>query len=389
MKYFPSMPPQKKKIALAVIGTLSLVALWAGISGIGVLAQERMQKFLARHGIGEAVIASFGHGSGGQAIFSDIRLDPDGFSTIDSITARVRWASLPTSDNPFSEIIVGRMTLTGEIDKAGNLTFAGLTPAALLPLGGTDNLILDAGQIDLSTPIGALQFETKFRMTRQPDNSQKIEAALWSKQFRMEMDTRWNGQILPDGKWKLSSELREARLNLEHLNFSRANGWLSVEGASLVASSVAGQIEAGQLRLGKKTAFSNVRATIEGPYDSSHIILHANVSAYKDMVVTADLRRSGGSWQVRASVDAKKADDILAFLYHLHSDLELAAPRSSILTTLLITPGNLDRIQAQAKKVTHDSVELVINGSAGNLKGEIILRWNGNMQTGAISMNPA
>src|SRR5438876_168815 len=109
------MLQSRKKFILSGLALLAALLLWMAVHGAGLLVQGRMEKFLARHGIGEAVIASYGQGSGSQIVFSDVRLDPDGFSTIDSIAARVRWPSFFLSDNPFSEIIIGRMVLTGEM----------------------------------------------------------------------------------------------------------------------------------------------------------------------------------------------------------------------------------------------------------------------------------
>jgi hypothetical protein len=247
---------------------------------------------------------------------------------------------------------------------------------------------MKAGQADVSTPIGALRLEMKYRMTRQPDDSQKIEAALWSNQLQMALDTRWTGQISRAGKWSAAAELRQARLNLPHFNLSRASGWLAFEGTAQGLSALTGQIEAGQLRIGEKSAFGDIGMTVEGPYDASHILLHGDISAYKNMVVTADIKRAGDGWQVHASVEAKKIDDLLSFLQNLHNDLQLAAPHSAALTTLLVTPGNLERIRAEAEKITYDSAELVIDGPTGNLKGRIVMRWNGGAETGIISMNP-
>ena len=187
--------------------------------------------------------------------------------------------------------------------KNGMPHFAGINLAALLPLVETDSLIMKAGQADVSTPIGALRLEMKYRMTRQPDDSQKIEAALWSNQLQMELDTRWTGQISPAGKWSASAELRDARLNLPHFNLSCASGWLAFEGTAQGLSTVTGQIEAGQLRIGEKSAFGDIAMSVEGPYDASHVILHGDVSAFKNMVVTADMKRAGSGWQVHASVE--------------------------------------------------------------------------------------
>src|SRR6202012_5232891 len=119
----------------------------------------------------------------------------------------------------------------------------------LPPLVETDSLILDSGQVDLSTPAGGIRLDIKNRMTRQPDGSQKFEAAIWGKQYQLDVDTRWTGQFMANGKWNLSGEIRDFRLALAHINVSRTNGWLSADGALLGVSTVAGQIDAGQFRL--------------------------------------------------------------------------------------------------------------------------------------------
>lgn len=379
-------PSLKKKLLLAGIGMMLGLGIWFASFGFPMLAEKRMQAFLARHGIGEASFMSFGHGEGGQIVFSDVKLDPDGFSTIGTLTARIRWPRV-LSSQPFSEIIINKLDLTGELDADGNLTFAGLNPVALFPLAETDSIILDAGKIDLATNAGNIRLDLKVRMTRQPDGSQKAEAALFSNQQEFTLDSRWDAKAASDGKWNVVADLRDLRLNLPHLAMSRISGWLSAEGSLSGISLASGQFDAGQVRIGEKTVLTPARLTVEGPYDASHMIFHADVKNYKGMSVTAEIRHDDGKAFVNTSVEAKKISDLTSFLANLHEDMQKASPRSSVLTTLLLTPGNLDRIRTEAENMTYDSVVLNIEGPAGNLSGSISLRWNGR-NTGQISMSP-
>jgi hypothetical protein len=351
-----------------------------------MLAEKQMQAFLTRHGIGEATFMSFGHGTGGQMVFSEIRLDPDGFSTIGAITARVRWPYL-LSAQPFSEIIINKLDLTGELDGDGRVTFAGFNPVALFPLVETDSFVLDNGKIDLATTAGDVRIDVKVRMTRQPGGSQKIEAALFSNQQEFSLDSRWDAKIATDGKWTTAADLRDIRLELPNLAMSRVSGWLSMEGSISGISAMNGQFDAGQVRIGDKTILTPARLTTDGPYNGGHLILHGDVKNYAGMVVTAEIRHDGDGAFVTASVDARKIDELISFLTNLHQDMQKAFPRSSALTTLLLTPGNLDRIRAEAETITYDSVVLNIEGPAGNLSGKISLRWNGR-STGQIAMSP-
>ncbi len=376
----------RKNAFLAGFALLAGVVLWFALYGFGILVEKKMQAFLARHGIGEATLASYGHGSGGQLVFSDIRLDHDGFSTIGAITARLRWPYL-LSSQPFSEIIIDKLALTGEMDADGNITIAGLNPVALFPLAETDSLILDAGKLDLSTNAGDIRIDLKLRMSRQSDGSQKAEAAVFSNQHEFTLDSRWDAKMTANGKWSATADLRDMRLNLPHLVISRVSGWLSMDGTPAGISTAGGQFDAGQLRIGDKTVFTPARLTIEGPYDASDIMLHGDITAYDNLSVTAEIKHKDGKAFVTGSVEAKKIDDILSFLTNLHEDVQKASPHSSALTTLLLTPGNLDRIRAEAAKMTYDSAVLNIEGPIGNLSGSIALNWNGHV-TGRIGMSP-
>ncbi|HTK83695.1 MAG TPA: hypothetical protein VL625_01305 [Patescibacteria group bacterium] len=380
------MNVRKRNIVLGALAAVFVLATWFALFGFGLLMQEKMQNFLARHGIGEASFMSYGHGAGQQIVFSDVRLDPDGFSTIGAITARLRWLYV-FSSQPFSEIVIDKLSLTGEIDADGNVTFAGLNPVALLPLAETDSLILDAGKIDLSTNVGEIRVDLKLRMTRQPDGSQKVEAAVFSNQHEFTVDSRWDAKIARDGKWSATDDLRDMRMNLPHLVVSRVSGWLSFDGSMRGISAAAGQIDAGQVRIGDKTIFSPARLTMEGPYDASHVILHGDVKAYNGMSLTAEIIHSEGKAMVAASVEAKKIDDMLSFLTDLREDMQKASPHSSALTTLLLTPGNLERIRTEAAKMTYDSVVLNIDGPMGNLSGVMAIKWNGRT-TGRIALSP-
>jgi hypothetical protein len=177
------------------------------------------------------------------------------------------------------------------------------------------------------------------------------------------------------------------RMNLPHLVVSRVSGWLSFDGSMRGISAATGQIDAGQVRIGDKTIFSPARLTMEGPYDASHVILHGDVKAYNGMSLTAEIIHSEGKAMVAASVEAKKIDDMLSFLTDLREDMQKASPHSSALTTLLLTPGNLERIRTEAAKMTYDSVVLNIDGPMGNLSGVMAIKWNGRT-TGRIALSP-
>ena len=383
--YFKANWRKDKRLLVGLILTLVIV-VGLSIHIGGVILRQRMLDFLKSHGVGEAYITNISRDRGDEFMFTDIKLGKDGFSTIGAIRARLRWPFILFTHS-FSEIIIDHLALTGELSPDDKLTIDGLNLNTLWPLVETDSLILNGGQIDLSTGAGALRFQGKGRMTRQPDGGQKLEGALWGSQYQLLMDTRWTILVSPRREWDDSVSIHEARLNFQDFSVGRLTGWVKATGAPNKTPVISSQIDAGEIHIGNNTTLSDVDMTMNGPWDNCHITLHGMVNNHKDMILSTDMLRGPKDTTIHASVTANRIDDLLTLIQNLHGDATLAFPRSSLLTTLLITPGNLSRIRSESARASYKNAELIVDGVPDGLSGKILLHSDG--KDIAINLNPA
>ena len=220
-------PNKAQRIGLGVAA--ALFVLIAGGFLLRASAERRVAAFLTGHGIGQALVFSDGTFGGGSVVLGNIRLDPDGDSTIGDIRATIRWPFLWTS-RPFSRVVIDHLALIGAVDEDGHPSISGMKTGPLAPLVEADSVLLNSGRLDLATPSGDLQFSMKGAATRQPDGGFKTDAAFWGSQYQMTLDTRWQGAVRPDGTWTQAADVREMKGNLSHIIWSRANGWLKIDG---------------------------------------------------------------------------------------------------------------------------------------------------------------
>ena len=323
----------------------------------------------------------------GIAIFSDIHLDQKGFSTIDNIVAKGSITGIESAT-------IDHLILTGVTKNWGIPSISGWEwPKKDLP-GKIKLKALDFKntQLDLMTPEGALRFNSDAQMTLQPDGSQKISGILHSKQNQLVLDTQWNAIMRSRNRgWTIAAEIREARINFEKLGISRTSGWLNIDGEKKTGLPLfSGQLSAGQLKFGKNTALSNINLTIDNVNGVHSLILQANVASYKNMRLTADVRDIPAAPTIEATIETKSLRDLIAFIASLQKDLETSEKSNFFLTSLLITPGNLERLERQIRRARYDTLALTVTGAPYDLVGKIVARHkkNGTVRQHVISLDP-
>ena len=259
-------------------------------------------------------------------------------------------------------------------------------------LGKMTALELSGGQLDLLTPEGALRLSGKAQMNTQPDGLQKINAIIWGKQNQLGLDTRWDVTIDPgNGTWEAAIDIREGRIDFKEFGTSRISGWINIDSKKKsTLPLLSGQVAAGQLRLGEHTLLANVNLTIDSSKDAYHIIMQGEITPYKDMRLTADITGIPTSPAIQLMIESNSLPDMISFISTLQKDMQRARGGDSFLTSLLITPGNLTRIEKEVKRARYDSLELTVTGSPYDLVGKIVARRekNGAIQRHIISLDP-
>jgi hypothetical protein len=322
----------------------------------------------------------------GFIVFNNVALDGNKFSTVETLVAKGGMSGVQS-------IAADNLVLIGEMDDWGMLEITGWSWPALLQMPKVPVLDLKNGQIDIVTPEGAIRLSAKAQALLQPDGSEKIKAVVTSEQKQLSADMRWDIITRSPGQgWTAMAEIAEGRFDLKHLAASRISGWINLEGiAGVPLPIIAGQLSAGQLRFGEKTVFINPTMTIDNVKETGqHIIMQAGIAPYPDMTLTADISGLPGVPVIDATIVTKSLPDLLSFVTTLQQDMNSTSSGDGILTSLLITPGNLARVEKEVKGIRYDRLELSISGNLYDLIGKIVAVQNkdGETRRNIISLDP-
>ena len=333
------------------------------------------------------------HARPGQIRISGISLDPDGFSMIGELKAS-GGALFPLFGEP-KRLTIDNLQLTGEWNEEHNLSFAGwsLPRHKKNDWSSIDRIVLGESIIDLDTPVGALRLKLDGDSARNPNNSSQpiFNAHLSGIQHQLVLDSQIKGTWSLASGLSIESEIREARLNLDHLVASRVTGWFALETqtASPIPT-VSGQFQAGQLGR-DNLKLNNVALTLDGPITSPHVIINAELGGYQSASLLLETKFEPAGTHIMASIETKTMDDLLAILTELRTQAQTSPILQETLMSLLITEGNLDRIRDDLKKEKYESFVLEIEGLSHDLNGKVIGKKikDGVMQRQIFSLNPS
>lgn len=367
-------------VPLVILLAAVLVPL-AWQAGRGNL-RGQMTETLSAYGFDNPRIGGFTFDDG-YAVLTDIALDPDSFSTIRAIQAATGLTGILLHGRP-EKLVIDDVRLTGAFTEETGLAISGWKKQKL-PFPDWNEIVLTGGQLDLDTSAGALRFQAKGQALRQRDGSIKLQSLIWGVQNQMKIDSALTGVAYPGGGYTWELELKDGGLNLERIQASRMSGWLTVAKKSGAMPEISGQIDAGKLNVGD-LAFSNFNLVFQGPLDKHSLIGKAQVYGLQDMTATLDVKYAAGEPQVKAIVETASLEDLLTFLTQLRS----SETRAGTLTSLLLTQGNLDRLQKEIRQLKYDMLELQIYGQLYDLAGKIIVKTfkDGTEQRHVISLDP-
>lgn len=374
---------KRRKAVLALLAALLIAAGYHVF--LPRLMKNALLKEMETFGFAPASVV-LSEARGGHAIFSDIKLGRDGFSTIANIIVAGGLGGI-------SAATVDNLILTGETDDWGMPSITGWQWPKSLAETYLQSLDINDAQFDLLTPEGAIRISSKGQMDRQPDGTQKISAIVQGKQKQLTLDTRWESAIRPEGKgWNASIDIRDARIDFSRFSASRISGWLNLDSSGgLNFPNTSGQIAAGSMRFGKNISFSGPTLTIDNKDGRQHIILQGDIQPWKDMRLTADIFNLPQAPSLQATIQTKFLPDLIAFVRDLQKDMEENGPDGGgFLTGLLITPGNLARVEKEVARARYDRLELAITGPLYDLTGKIIAlrEKDGAVQRHIISLDP-
>lgn len=320
--------------------------------------------------------------------FSNIRFDADGFNTIQSITVPKKSFSL-FSGKHFDVLALNHMIMTLSSQDLYS-TLAGIDWLSMYrPFPQIGYAAVDDAQFDVSTPLGGLRFEsTGFYNTTSPEEAVS-EGRLWADQNQMSFEGQWKGRFHDHETTIVETEIRNGRVLFDHIKADRVNGWLIWEKDSKAFPVIKGQFSAGYIRLNDIPLIGTV-LTVNGPINDFNALIKGQIKDQhqQPLIFTLDVGNKLGSITVDADVVAYKIDTILAFMQHLKALFDSDSYRSSSLTPLLLTPGNLERVKDILGKAPYDQITLKISGPLNDLDGKIIAKTkDGSLNV--ISLDPA
>jgi hypothetical protein len=358
------------------------------VVGGGALTESIMKKRLVA-GLHDAGFTAARVGdmaiSNGYAYFAPVAFDKDSFSSAGDIRIRMSWPAA-LLQRPFRDIHIDDLTLAGDIGRGPSLNITGwkLQKAPLIahltqtiPFAARfGSITLKDGRIELATPGSALTLQAKGQVERDDKaKGYRLHGSIACVQHELQADSAWNGTFGDDGTWGIDMTLGDSRFDFGELSASRVSGWLSLKrgqpGPGLPAAS--GQFDAGRLEIGR-LAFSDLTLTLNGPLDTCHILFSAAVPSYPGMHIGMDIRQAGSSPVLDAAIETDRLEDLMAFLRDVRDSRGTEPLNTSMLMPLLLTEGNLKRLEAILRQTKFDKLELEIAGPLDDLTGKIIAK---------------
>ncbi|NCC22605.1 MAG: hypothetical protein EOM26_09105 [Alphaproteobacteria bacterium] len=276
----------------------------------------------------------------GSIVFSDIRLDPDGFSSLESIVVTFNIQRI-LSTGKFSRLFLSNMTLTALLNPDGSLEIAGWKVPEFQPFVlPVEAVGFEEIKLDLDTLHGVLRFEAKGEGIVADNGTVDIQGQLWGEQAQMQLRTGWNGSFAPDGAWSLDVQVDEGRFDLGEIRAARLGGWVSAGMETLeTPPAFGGQLSAGMLSFGP-LSMQNVVAVLEGSAGDYRIVLDAQAAGTKAMTLHAGFGQEQETFFGSAELKTGHASDIPGFLAALgvaDDPAKLAALATLPLMTLKAT----------------------------------------------------
>lgn len=375
----------KKKTRFLLFLVLMSACLSGGFYASKYHVERTARQTLTQFGFNNAAISKTSF-YGSFIVLENIKLDSEGFSTIDSI--RLEWSSALPFTGKKSFIIDG-LSLTGEINAPYRLDITGWNNS--LPQSrDVPDITLNDAKIDLMTPSGAIRLQAKGLVQQQENGIIALNGALWGVQHQLDIDTRWTGSIKADGSQSYDIDILKGKLNLEHLAASRVTGkavldWPATE--SLPA--LDGTLQIGMLVLGGNP-FSSVKLQFKGPPKQQEFVMEGYIPAGNIMQGGVKIEQLEANTQIQAAINARSLDDLMAFLHQVRGNVNRSTWGVGYFMPLMLTEGNLDRIEKDMGGISYDELQLVITGDVNDMTGKIIAykKNNGSGERHIISLDP-
>lgn len=394
-----NMDPDPSSFSRPSRGPVRLVALAAGLLiALGALsflcaplvAGASFRSAMAQAGFPEARFARASAGFSG-ARFETVALDPDGFSTIQSISVTYGIRDLIFRGR-IRTLNVSGAVLTADWDPdtgpglagwAGRTDLKGSGPALSGPLP-FESVSFENIRLDMATSEGGITLEGNANLTSTPDGETALSASVEGKQYQLSLKTALSGKRVPDGSWSLEASVENGRINLKSGRFSRIDGWVSASGGPSVQPVLSGQLTAGKFAAGW-VQMQSLSATLDGTPQAPHAIVTGTAAGVPGLNLSAELRPES----LIATLNAQKPTDLRDYLTLAAKALgrpplsERSIPKGFSALTL---SARRESVPSGQPAVRRYSVTLA--DAAKSLSARSDLMWDGATLAGTLETGP-
>ncbi|MBI4030077.1 MAG: hypothetical protein HY370_00200 [Proteobacteria bacterium] len=379
---------------LTIRNTLAVAILVVDAAGMASwirshsLLQQAVEKEFHKAGFADAAVSK-PRFKKNKAIFEGIKLDQDGFSTIEALTITIDKKSLFTG-TPIEEAVISGLIINADIRKSFYPDISGWEEPDIFYFPSFKKLSLNNARLEFMTDAGSIVLDGNAQMTGKFTGERSILLTLKGSQQQMTIDSRWNIRLKAGAPWSASAEIDEMKLDLRNLRIARASGWLAMDGKKNAFPAIDGQLAAGQIKIGADAVLSDVNITSNSTPEGSHIIMQGYPAAGEKMRLTADLKSTEKGIAVAAEIEALSIQEIVSFISDLQAGLRETNDEMDFFTELLITPGNIKRLQKEVDKLRYDTLSLIMTGTLHDLSGKIVAKRekNGIVQKNVVSLDP-
>ncbi|MCB1650989.1 MAG: hypothetical protein KDI46_02960 [Alphaproteobacteria bacterium] len=260
-------------ILLAVLAFLSVVGLMALLP---YLAKRSVDKNLQSIGFQGLVLPT------PQTNFSSLRygqisLDPQGFSSIQSLDVRYNWISMLLFGQ-IERVKVSGLRLTGELDGQGHISIAGWSRAdarvnpSFLSLGAID--FSDAQLSLLSSHYGGISVVFSGGTQKETASSAAFQFDVKYTQKNLRFESVFRGQINGAERWNADMEIGSARIDYPDLKATRASGQVAFLWEKNAPVKIDGEIRTGLLNV-LGTPWQDAAITLQGNFEKPQAIVAA------------------------------------------------------------------------------------------------------------------
>lgn len=295
--------PRRNLIFFIFMGAC-LWALYFFMIGAPNKARSYLAEHLSDAGFTNVAIGNLDVSLGGIKA-QNISLDEKGLDGISQVEIDLNWPLFLMFDHIHGLHIHG-LQLTRDIKDAPNL------PAAVgkkLLLQSNYKLKLTNALIDLISPVGNIRIVADISSDKFKNDSRKMNARLYSNQFQVGFDSKWQGSITNKGQLDLFGEIFEGRINTKHIKVSRISGWSSLstteDGILSQVSLVAGR------GMFKNLPLQSMSLKAQKLNNESSVSIRSGVSGIPDTLFTADVVHQSGENHSSISLNGSNLGKIM------------------------------------------------------------------------------